>query len=253
MKSGIYGWFNTATRKWYVGQSVDIEDRRKGHVWELRNNRHFNKRLQEDFNFYGETAFEHHILEEVTSDMFNVREKSWIAYHKSNQPEFGYNRTEGGNGWCSILEETRLKMSQSHKGVPRGPMSAETRARISAANKGKKKPLGWVSPLKGKSPSAETRAILSAAQKRRGSRGPLSPEWRAKISAAHKGKKVSMEQRVKTSATLKGRIFTPEWRTKISAALKGRKKSPEAEANRLRAYNATWAKRKQQASESPAE
>ena len=68
--------------------------------------------------------------------------------------------------------------------------SAETRAKMSAA-------------LKGKHLSAETRAKMSAAHKRNN----LSPKYRAKMSAnsAWKGKHRSEETRAKMSAAQKGR------------------------------------------------
>lgn len=73
-----------------------------------------------------------------------------------------------------------------------------------------------------------------------GSPGPLSPETRAKISRAAKGRVISEEQRRKIAIGRTGKIHSPETRAKMSAALKGRKHSVEhrkknAEA-RLRFY-----------------
>lgn len=65
--------------------------------------------------------------------------------------------------------------------------SPETRAKISAANKGRKNP----------PPSPETRAKISAAGKGR----KCSPETLARMSAAQKGHAVSWEARAKISAT----------------------------------------------------
>ncbi len=61
-------------------------------------------------------------------------------------------------------------------------------------------------------------------------RGPLTPEHRARLSAAHKGKTLPPEHRAKISATLRGREFSPEWRAKISIAQKGSTKSTETKA-----------------------
>ena len=79
--------------------------------------------------------------------------------------------------------------------------SAEHRAKVSAALKGR------VSPMKGKK---------------------FSPEHRAKLSAAAKGKKQSAEHRAKLSAALKGRKLSPEHRAKVSAAAKARAASKKA-------------------------
>ena len=60
--------------------------------------------------------------------------------------------------------------------------------------------------------------------------GKLSPEARANLSAAHKGKIISPEHRSKLSKTLKGRIISPEHRAKISDGLRGRNFSDEHRA-----------------------
>lgn len=72
---------------------------------------------------------------------------------------------------------------------------------------------------KGWKASAETRARMSAAA--RGPRKPRSVETRAKLSAANLGKRLTPEQRVKLSAALRGkpkRPRTPEHSAKIVAA-----------------------------------
>ncbi|MCR4301836.1 MAG: endonuclease domain-containing protein [Sulfuricaulis sp.] len=58
-----------------------------------------------------------------------------------------------------------------------------------------------------------------------------SPEMRAKISAALKGRPKSLETRAKMSAAFKGRMVTPKQRAKISATLKGRQVSASALEN----------------------
>lgn len=81
--------------------------------------------------------------------------------------------------------------------------------------------------------SEETRAKISIANRGR----KLSPETRAKMSAAMLGKvhektqKYSPETRAKMSESKKGRKLSPETRAKISAARLGTKRSLEARAN----------------------
>lgn len=106
--------------------------------------------------------------------------------------------------------------------MPSGtPLSLEHRAKISAANKGKKK-------------SAEH--IKKSADARRGTKA--SPETKAKMSAAYmghigynKGMPKTKEQKAYMSNLLKGRIFSPETRAKISANRKGMKFSKEHKDN----------------------
>ena len=54
-----------------------------------------------------------------------------------------------------------------------------------------------------------------------------TPEARANMSAAAKGKTVSAETRAKLSVAAKGRVFSPECLAKRSASLKGRRFSAE--------------------------
>jgi hypothetical protein len=84
-------------------------------------------------------------------------------------------------------------------------VSSETRAKLSAAARGKKH------PHKGHAVTAATRAKLSAAAKGKPHKGhAVSSATRAKISAAlkgkpHKGHAVSAATRIKISAALKAR------------------------------------------------
>jgi len=98
----------------------------------------------------------------------------------------------------NIEPETRAKMSAAKKNI-----EPETRAKMSAAKKGENNPNYG---KKGKTPSLETRAKLSAAMK--GENNPNygktpSPETRAKLSAANKGKTHSPEAKAKMSAAKK--------------------------------------------------
>ena len=57
-----------------------------------------------------------------------------------------------------------------------------------------------------------------------------SPETRAKIGLAHRGKRVSPETRAKTSVSLKGHPTSPETRAKVAASNRRRGVSPETRA-----------------------
>jgi hypothetical protein len=55
-----------------------------------------------------------------------------------------------------------------------------------------------------------------------------TPEHRAKLAAAHKGKALSPEHKAKIGATSRGRTHSPETRARMSRSAKGRVHSPEA-------------------------
>jgi hypothetical protein len=80
--------------------------------------------------------------------------------------------------------------------------------------------------VRGTSPSAETRAKISAANKGQ----VIGPEQRAQISATLTGRKRSPESIAKTTAKIRGQKRTPEQRARMSAARMGYRPSPEAVA-----------------------
>jgi group I intron endonuclease len=136
-RCGIYGIKNVANGKWYVGQSLDIDARIAYHFGKLRNRNHFNKHLQMAFNLYGESNFEVHILEELSENLLDIREISWIEYHKSSDRYFGYNVDVGGHNPKGIpkSEEHKRKISATLTGRK---LSEDHRRKISLSNKGKK-------------------------------------------------------------------------------------------------------------------
>lgn len=97
-------------------------------------------------------------------------------------------------------EETKAKISRALAGRHRTPQSAETRAKISNANTGRK----W---------SAEARERVSTQRKGR----QLTPEHRAKIASTHLGRTHSEETRAKMSDAQRGHPVSMETRAKVSA------------------------------------
>jgi group I intron endonuclease len=66
---------------------------------------------------YGKDNFKKEILEEcLTQKELDDKERFWISFYKSNQNEIGYNLMDGGNSGTLHSEETKIKMSDSHKG-----------------------------------------------------------------------------------------------------------------------------------------
>ena len=118
-----------------------------------------------------------------------------------------------------VSAETRAKLSVANKGKPRPPISAETRAKLSVANKGKSFSETHRNNIRiantGKKLSKETRdKIRNASQNK-------SPETIDKIRAASTGRVVSTETRAKLSAARKLRApASAEQRAKTSASLK---------------------------------
>jgi len=68
----IYQIKNLENNKVYIGETTRGEVRWKEHLRDLRGNRHPNKLLQEDFDKYGEEAFEWTILKEFDDEDKNT-------------------------------------------------------------------------------------------------------------------------------------------------------------------------------------
>lgn len=221
LKSGIYQIRNMINSKSYVGSAVNIRDRWRNHKAELNRGAHGNSHLQNAWNKYGFEAFAFEILERIEPERLIEREQAWMD--KLEVVKTGYN----------ILP---------HAGSPLGmKLSAETKAKIGAASKGKTLSLEHraANAVAAKKQWAENRNAMCASMKGKSS-GMLGrkhlPETRAKIGVAHKGKKLSSEHRAKLSAATKAQ-WTTEARTQRSEQMRGRKLSPETRA-KISAANA---------------
>ena len=87
--SGIYKIYCKDTNKYYIGQSVNVKNRLNQHLSELKNNKHINQELQEDFNSCGEDAFIFEKIKDVEEEFLNIFEKYYMEYY--NSLEGGYN------------------------------------------------------------------------------------------------------------------------------------------------------------------
>lgn len=133
------------------------------------------------------------------------KDKSRIVFLETNLSNVG-----------ALALERRYILWYGRKDLDTGILRNRTDGGDGNAMKGENHPrYGKPSFMKGKKLSPESRAKISAALKGK----KLSPEHRAKVSAALRGKKHSPEH----IATQKGKKHSPETRAKISDALKGKK------------------------------
>ena len=182
--------------KKYVGLTTTEPKKRWASGRGYKNNLHFTRAIQN----FGWNNIEHQVFEVDTKEEMFFLEKYFIAYYQTNNPDFGYNNSsggEGGNTGYHYSEEIKHKMSESHKGVKKGPHSEETRKKISEAKKGNQY-------HKGKHHSAETKHKMSEIKKGV-KRGPHSEETKKKISESQKGVKRGPHSE-ETKAKMKGRI-----------------------------------------------
>lgn len=150
---GIYKISNKACNKFYIGSSVNIHERWKRHLRDLRHNKHQNILLQRAYNKYGESNFTFEIIE-VVGDRKNLLQREQHYLEKLNAVIDGYNicGVAGNRYGVKHTKESKDKMSRARKGVPLSEeckkhmsesrkghkVSQETRLKLHLANKGKK-------------------------------------------------------------------------------------------------------------------
>lgn len=226
MSSGIYSITNKINHKVYVGCSKNIESRWKAHI--TKNTKNVNL-IHESIKKHGVDNFEFTILLECPPICFDYWEKYYINKLNTIRPN-GYNLKGGGLYNVTVSGETLEKMKMSHlgqlawnKGHSLPSLSNEHKLKISDSLKGIKR-----GPL-----SEKTKELIREKRKNQ-ILPPASHETCRKISEALKGKSASPETKLRQSASQIARFsmnpkqFTEETKRKISEALRGKPKSEEA-------------------------
>lgn len=203
--------------KVYIGITMQNPEKRWQNGNHYKGNKHFYRAILK----YGWENIRHEIVANgLTKEQACAKEIELIAKYDSTNSRYGYNNSTGGECGAAGVHpsaETRRKISEANKGKY---VSPETRRKISEARKGRP------SPWKGKHLSADTRRKLSEARK--GANNPnygkhRSAGTRRKISEANKGRHYSAETRQKMSESLKrAYLNNPELRQKLSESQKGR-------------------------------
>lgn len=117
----IYCIRNIINNKMYIGKTLSFKRRRREHLYELRSGNHHNKHLQKSWNKYGEDNFSLCILLNLVCDSeeyLGIIEELFIRHFNTNNGEFGYNATTGGEGVSGYkhTQEELDKVSRALKG-----------------------------------------------------------------------------------------------------------------------------------------
>lgn len=107
--AGVYCIINTRNNHRYIGSSQNIYGRLQKQFSLLRHNNHFNYRLQNDWNEFGEQSFDFYVLEKCNKPVLVLREQFYVDTMK---PEYNI-CTEVVSNTPSI--ESREKMSTTRK------------------------------------------------------------------------------------------------------------------------------------------
>lgn len=137
----VYAHTNKINNKKYIGITSRKPEIRWGYNGcKYKDQPYFYRAIQK----YGWDNFTHEILFNDQSFESACRiEKDLIKHYKSNEREYGYNLTLGGDGRCMTEEQKRI-LSDDRKGVG-NPFygkshSEETKNKMSEARKGEKSP-----------------------------------------------------------------------------------------------------------------
>ena len=150
--------------KKYVGLTTAKPKKRWVSGWGYKNNSHFTRAIQK----YGWNNIEHQVIEVDTENEMYYLEKYLIAYYQTNNPDFGYNKSIGGEAHtlgCHYVftDEHKKKLSESHKGM-HNSISTEFKKGNHPKTEFKKGQKAW---NKGIPCSEEKRRKISESLKRR--------------------------------------------------------------------------------------
>lgn len=214
-ESGIYRILNTVNGKVYVGSAVRLAKRWNDHRCDLNKGCHVNSKLQRAWSKYGSGAFRFETLELVADvTLLIAAEQKWIDSLNAKCAGYNIAPTAGSQLGLKHSEETRRRLSEAHTGRKRAPEAIEKTARALRGRPKTPEHIANATAARSYVVSDETRAKISAVQKGQ-KRGPRSAETRAKISAAHKGKSKGVngwtdERRKAMSERMKGQRISPE-------------------------------------------
>ena len=138
----IYSITNKINNKRYIGVTTNFYNRKRVHLWAMKNLKHKNEKLLKAVKKYGFENFSIDIIEEPEGDWIEAlkKENYYINFYDSHNN--GYNRSDGfdGSSLYKPSEEILIKQSERMKGNKYWlgrKHTDEEKKKISEANKGK--------------------------------------------------------------------------------------------------------------------
>lgn len=230
----IYKITNKINGRVYIGQTIrTLKQRFTAHCTRNGCRSYIGKAIKA----HGKDNFTIEEIDTASSlEELNKKEIYWIKYYNSTDLSVGYNLTYGGDNRV-MLDSTKEKIANAHKGKPKPPMSEERKKAISAFFKGRKstnkprkrgyKRKGHSDETKEKLRIANTGRKHTEETKNKIRENHKSPDVIEKIRNANLGKSQTTESKIKISKSLKGRIRTKEHQENLNKARKGFKHSRE--------------------------
>jgi group I intron endonuclease len=116
MKTGIYKISNSINRRIYIGSAINFRLRKNRHVTSLKNNKHYNAKLQGFVNKYGIDKLNFELIEECNKENLIQIEQYYIDKYKAVKNGFNILPTAGS--WLNKKHSkySRKKISDTKKG-----------------------------------------------------------------------------------------------------------------------------------------
>lgn len=222
-RSGIYQIRNLVNSRVYVGSAVNLANRRKEHLSNLRRGKHHSPKLQNAWLKYGEDAFVFEVLE-VVDCRETLLEAEQRHIDALSAVKCGYNvsPTAGSTLGRKLSDETRAKMRDAQQALPMEVKRnrARTIVKLERTDAWKAK---IASSMTGRKFSEEEREKMSASAKARGAEANARIAQAIRDADLLRGGRHSEGSKAKISQALKGRTFSEEHRAAIKAAWDHRK------------------------------
>lgn len=131
MTWGIYIIRNKINGKMYVGMSDNVDRRLDRHKTALENGKHRNKHLQNSVDKYGIENFDFFVIVEHYENRQKLGdlETYFIAKWQLDNPQYGYNKTKGGDGgplndelWQTVKQKISYANIKKYARVTIGPI-----------------------------------------------------------------------------------------------------------------------------------
>ena len=183
----------------YIGSANNVRRRVQTHLRELRAGRHANQHLQRAYLKYDASVFTSAVVEYVDDESRLLeREQVWLDFFK---PVYNIAKVAGSpTKGLKFSAETRAKMSAAHKGRKRPPRPLEWNQKISAAKKLKGMSAAGLASFRVK------RKLLFA-----------NPEYREKWAAVRRGYKHTAEAKAKIGLAHIGNTYAKDFKYSPSA------------------------------------
>lgn len=197
----IYAIVNLRTQRAYIGRTAQRPSMRwRQHLSRLRTGTHSARALQTAWDNDGPGWFSFITLEDLGKFATKRDAATRERWHlQSTIDPYNQSASTLSGPEPGVFKHAPASIALMRHAVLGRHLSDDTKRRISEARRGRSYP------------------------HKRGY--TLSAETRAKMRAAHLGKKGTAESRSKQSAALRGRTFTEEWKAKIRASKSGTPRS----------------------------